>query len=267
MLGMKRRALAIAAAVSLSLAVLATGGGVGPADAASAVWVPRPGTTWQWQLSGKVDQTVPAAVYDIDLFDNAASVVASLHAKGRKVICYMSAGSWEDWRPDAAAFPAAVLGRDNGWPGERWLDIRRLDVLAPIMAARLDLCRSKGFDAVEPDNVDGYANASGFPLTSDDQLRFNRWFADAAHARGLSVGLKNDVDQVPALVGAFDFAVNEECAKYKECATLTPFIDAGKAVFHVEYGSRTAFCPQTRALGFSSIVKRLSLGSYRVVCP
>jgi len=250
--------------------LLPTIGGAQAADAAqtaSAVWRPQARATWQWQLTGKVDQSVNAAVYDIDLFDNDARVVASLHAKGRKVICYMSAGSWEDWRPDAAAFPAAVKGRSNGWPGERWLDIRRLDLLAPILNARLDLCKAKGFDAVEPDNVDGYTNVSGFPLTSDDQLRFNRWLADAAHARGLGIGLKNDVEQVPALVTHFDFAVNESCVTYNECRTLTPFVAAGKAVFHVEYGKKTTFCAQTKALGLSSMIKRSDLGAYRQPCP
>lgn len=242
-------------------------GGALPASAQPNVWRPQPGTTWQWQLSGKIDRSVNAAVYDIDLFDNDAREVAALQAEGRKVICYMSAGSWENWRPDAAAFPASVLGRSNGWAGERWLDIRRLDVLAPIMNARLDQCRAKGFDAVEPDNVDGYDNSTGFPLTAGDQLRFNRWFADAAHARGLGVGLKNDVAQVPDLVTSFDFAVNEQCAKYRECQDMKPFIAAGKAVLHVEYGTRMTFCAQTRALGFSSILKRLNLSAYLRPCP
>lgn len=49
---------------------------------------------------------------------------------------------------------------------------------------------------MEPDNVDGYADDSGFPLTGADQLRFNRWVASRAHERGLGVALKNDLDQV-----------------------------------------------------------------------
>jgi hypothetical protein len=80
-------------------------------------------------------------VYDVDLFDVSADLVSRLHALGRNVICYMSAGSWEDWRPDAKEFPGEALGKDyDGWEGERWLDIRNIDALAPIMRARLDLC-------------------------------------------------------------------------------------------------------------------------------
>jgi hypothetical protein len=84
-----------------------------------------------------------------------------------------------------------VLGSGlEDWPGEKWLDVRQIDTLAPIMRSRLDLCKSKGFDAVEADHVDGYSNSSGFPLSAEDQLRYNRFLASKAHARGLSIGLK-----------------------------------------------------------------------------
>jgi hypothetical protein len=207
-------------------------------------------------------------MYNIDLFDNSASVVNQLHQQGRVAVCYFSAGSWEDWRPDAGAFPAAVKGKSNGWPGEKWLDIRRLDILGPIMEARLDLCVEKGFDGIEPDNIDGYTNNTGFPLSAADQLTYNKFLADAAHARGLSIGLKNDVDQVRDLEPWFDWAINEECAAYQECGKLSPFITAGKAVFHVEYDlDLDQFCPTTTALGFSSLKKNLDLDAWRQTCP
>jgi hypothetical protein len=231
-------------------------------------WHPRPGTTWQWQLSGTLDLTVDAQVYDVDLFTTSAAQVAALHRAGRRVVCYLDAGSYEPDRPDSGRFPAAVLGSVmDGWPDERWLDVRRLDVLEPLLAARLDLCRSKGFDGVEPDNVDGYGNDTGFPLTAADQLRFNRRIAALAHARGLAVGLKNDLEQVPQLVGSFDFAVNEQCAQYDECGTLAPFVAAGKAVFHAEYDlTTTQFCATSRRLRLSSLRKRLELGAWRQTC-
>ena len=238
-----------------------------PASGTSAYWIPPMSTPWQWQLTGTIDQTVDVPMYDVDLFDVPASVVASLHAKGRHVVCYMSAGTFEDWRPDAADFPAAVKGSSNGWPGEKWLDIRRLDILAPIMAARMDLCKSKGFDAIEPDNVDGYANKSGFPLTDADQIAYNKWFATAAHSRGLSVGLKNDLDQVEDLVSSFDWALNEQCFQYNECSALAPFTKAGKAVFEVEYSLTTdKFCSKAIAMQFNSMKKGLDLDAPRTAC-
>ncbi|MFF8605073.1 endo alpha-1,4 polygalactosaminidase [Streptomyces sp. NPDC015346] len=236
-------------------------------DRSAARWQPKPGLTWQWQLSGRLDPSLDVPVYDIDGFDHPASTVEALHARGRKVICYLSTGAWEDFRPDAAEFPRALLGEGNGWEGERWLDIRRTDVLGPLMAARLDMCRAKGFDAVEPDNMDGYRNRTGFPLTAADQLRYNRLIATLAHDRGLAVGLKNNLDQIPQLVDDFDFAVNEQCAQYDECELLTPFVRADKAVFHVEYELDVReFCPRARKLGLSSMRKKYELDAWRVPC-
>lgn len=231
-------------------------------------WVPPPATSWQWQLTGTVDLSVNATLFDVDLFDTSAATVSALHSRGRRAICYLSAGTWEDWRPDANRFPESVLGAVvSGWPDERWLDIRRLDLLAPIMEARLDLCRQKGFDGVEPDNVDAYTNRSGFPLSAQDQLRYNRWFAQAAHARGLSVGLKNDLDQVPQLVESFDWALVEQCFQYNECDRVAPFVAAGKAVFEVEYTlAPAAFCARASKLGFNAMRKNLNLNAYREVC-
>ena len=237
-------------------------------QAPAGIWRPAPGTTWQWQLTTPVDQSVEAQMYDIDLFNNDASVVSALHAKGRKVVCYFSAGSYEPGRPDSGEFPADVLGSAlEGWPDERWLDVRRLDVLGPIMERRMDLCKAKGFDGVEPDNVDGYSNSSGFPLTAADQLAYNRFLAAAAHARGLSIALKNDLDQVAQLEPDFDFAINEQCFEYGECAMLQPFIAAGKAVFNAEYTMDTSsFCAQAKAQGISAIRKNLDLDATRQAC-
>ncbi|MFI6932836.1 endo alpha-1,4 polygalactosaminidase [Streptomyces sp. NPDC050287] len=238
-----------------------------PAAPAKALWKPRPGLAWQWQLDGKVTPTVDVPVYDIDGFENSAADVARLHRDGRKVICYVNVGAWEDFQPDKDAFPRSVLGESNGWEGERWLDIRQLSVLRPIMERRFDMCRDKGFGAVEPDLVEGYGNDTGFPLTAHDQLRYNRMIAALAHARGLSVGLKNDLPQIPKLLADFDFAVNEECAQYDECTDLTPFIEAGKAVFHVEYAEPgSSFCAESHRLKLSSMVKKPDLGVWRQPC-
>ena len=235
---------------------------------APAWWVPPPSTPWQWQLTGTLDVNVNAVLFDVDLFDTSASTVMALRSRGRRAICYVSAGTWENWRPDKDRFPASVLGAVvDGWPDERWLDIRRLDVLGPIMEARLDLCRQKGFDGVEPDNVDAFSNRSGFPLSAADQLRYNRWWADAAHARGLSVGLKNDLDQIPQLLESFDWALVEQCFQYKECDRLAPFVAAGKAVFAVEYTlAAGTFCSKASALGFNAMRKNLNLNAFREAC-
>lgn len=238
------------------------------------VWCPTPTTSWQWQLSEALDTSVDVAMFDVDLFDNDAEQISTLHDQGRVVICYFSAGSHEDWRPDAGEFPPAAIGSPlDGWPGERWLDIRDPTVRT-VLAARLDLAADKGCNGVEPDNVDGYSNDSGFPLSPADQLDFNQWLAEQAHQRGLSVGLKNDLDQVEALLPYFDWALNEECMAYDECELLAPFIDAGKAVFHVEYvdtpadgpALAAAVCPDALARSFSTLIKGWDLDAWRIAC-
>ena len=234
----------------------------------SGWWAPTKGTTWQWQLSGAIDTSVDAAVFDIDGEQNTAATVAALHAKGAKVICYFDAGGWENYRSDAASFPEVVKGNTvGGWPDERWLDIRRLDILIPIMEKRVQDCVAKGFDAIEPDLMDGYTNKTGFPLTYQDQLNYNRALADLGHKYGLGVALKNDPEQVKDLVNDFDFVIVEECAQYNECGEYKPFSDAGKAVLHTEYqGTLDSFCPTTKAMGFSSMKKKLDLTAWREVC-
>jgi len=234
-------------------------------------WRPAPGLTWQWQLDEEVDTSVEAEVYDIDLYA-PQEVIDELHARGVRVICYISVGSWENWRPDADQFPEEVLGRDyEGWPGERWLDIRRLDLLAPIMRARLDLCAAKGFDGVEPDNIEIYDNRTGFPLTYADQLAYARWLADEAHARGLAIGLKNAPDMVADLLEFFDFAITEDAFYYRWIEELLPFIEAGKAVFAAEYTDTgvdfKAACAWGRAHNVSFILKNRILTAFRVTCP
>ena len=238
-----------------------------PPTSPGGIWVPPMSTPWQWQLTGALDLTINVPMYDVDLFDNSAATVASLHARGRNVVCYLNAGAWENWRPDALQFPSSVLGNGNRWPGERWLDIRRRDIVGPLMEARMDLCKQKGFDAVEPDNIDGYMNSTGFPFTASDQLSYNMWLSNAAHARGLSIGLKNDLDQVPELVNSFDWGLAEQCFQYQECSRLAPFTQSGKAVFEVEYNLPTsAFCSQAIALKFNAMRKNLMLDAFREAC-
>jgi hypothetical protein len=253
-------------------------------------WQPPVGARLQYQLQGvtayastggiNVDITaVPAEggaavapeIFDIDLYVDSAvngridevntAATSAIHAKGARAICYLDAGTWENWRPDANQYPSVVLGRRNGWPGERWVDIRRIDILGPILAARAQKCVEAGFDAIEFDNVDSYQNRSGFPLTANDQLQFNAYLANLAHEVGLPVGLKNDLGQLSTLKPYFDFAINEQCFQYNECNYPAPGLPdwtaSGKAVFNVEY--RSLHCARADSWQFGSILKDTNL--------
>lgn len=250
-----------------------------PGDAATTLARPAPApcehcwrphrTTrpWQWQLQGRIDLSVPAPVYDIDM-DNPATIVRRIHARGAKAVCYLDVGSWEPYRSDAGKFPKRVLGRRfPDFPEERWLDIRRLRILRPIMAKRFDKCASKGFDAVEPDNEDGYQNSTGFPLKYGQQLAYDRWVSNAVRRRGMVAGLKNDLGQVRAMLPYVDFEVNEQCFQYRECGALRPFVAHDKPVFGAEYElPLSRFCAKSKRLGFSTIRKRYSLDAWRRTC-
>jgi len=225
-------------------------------------WHPAPRTAaWQWQLQGRLDPSLEASVYDVDGFETGAAQVAALHRRGRRVVCYLDVGSWESFRPDAGRFPRAAIGRRyEGFPDERWLDVSRFRSFAAPLRGRIAMCARKGFDAVEPDNLNGWENRTGFGITRADQLRFNRWIARQAHARGMAVGLKNDGRQARQLLAAFDFAVVEQCFQYDECGYYVPFVRQGKAIFEAEYELPPgAFCARAKALGFSSIRKSYSL--------
>lgn len=230
-------------------------------------WQPGLVTSWQWQLQGNVDTSLDVDMYDVDGFDASRALVDEIQAGGAAAVCYISAGSWEDWRPDADEFPQRVIGRPNGWAGERWLDVRRMKVLRPIMRARIEMCADKGFDGIEFDLVDGYLNDTGFPITGQDQLKYNVWLANTAHRNGVSAALKNDLPQIPTLVDYFDYALNEQCFQFNECRNLGVFVDAGKAVFGVEYKLATSeFCPSANARDFNFLRKKLDLRGWRVPC-
>jgi hypothetical protein len=288
-----RAALSVAAAVTglvlaPPMAALAAGSAARAGPAAAQRWIPPLGNVpWQWELDHplRLDNArdmgtgvrtytgKPApnpVVYDIDLFDNPASTVAALHARGDHVICYMEVGAAEDWRPDYHEFRAAALGRKvPGWPGERYVDIRNAAVLR-IVEARLRLCARKGFDAVEPDIDDSFTDPTGFHITEAQNVAYDVTLANYAHSLGLSFGLKNGDEPsfAAAMLPHVDFALAEQCLQYRTCGAFSPrFRRAGKAVFEVEYSLRRAdFCPRALADGFTAMRQSVALAGGRAPC-
>lgn len=231
------------------------------------------GASWDIQFTEpfRLDRPVDWIVLDPDT--HGAEAVAAMKARGTRTICYVSVGSVEDWRADLAAFPAEVIGAPLGdWPGERYLDIRRLDVLVPIMAARFAKCRAAGYDGVSPDNMDVFEAESGFPLTEADGLAYIAALTQAAHALDLSVGQKNVPQLSDTLAGTMDWVQVEGCFEWGFCADLAPYAAAGKPVFAIEYTDSgidfTAACAEARKLGMSMILKDRELsGAVHDACP
>jgi Glycoside-hydrolase family GH114 len=224
-------------------------------------------------------------VFDIDGEVNTRATVDALHARGKKVICYFDAGVYETYRSDAAAFEAMtprIWGKpDKGWDGSYWLDIRRIGELQPIVQSRIQVCKDKGFDAVRPDEMTAWSNDTGFPITYQDQLVYNRLVAQWVHAAGMSVGLLSDIDQAADLVDSFDWTLNEECFEFNECLRVTDtsglgrdgklhdglqvFVERNKAVWIAEYHAYSD--TQWAAICSESRVNRFNLARYTLGLP
>ncbi|KAI4201151.1 MAG: hypothetical protein LQ350_003466 [Teloschistes chrysophthalmus] len=244
-----------------------------PTKRSSKIWQPTPGTTWQIELQDPLaNSKLNVAVYDIDLFNNTAATVSTLHAQNKKVICYFSAGSYEDWSPDHDRFDKSTIGNPlKDWPGEWWLDTNSKNV-RKLMSDRLDLAVQKGCDGVDPDNVDAYDNDNGLNLKVSDAVAYVTFLATEAQARNLSIGLKNAGTILPQVESLMQWAVNEQCVEYDECELFESFIQHGKPVFHVEYPESAPsismqdvdkFC---NPKGFSTVLKKLNLDEWVYEC-
>lgn len=109
-------------------------------------------------------KSAPGTVIDIDLLDvidanPATSHISELAKVGKKVICYFSAGSREDWRADAKNYAKSDYGAplDPEWEGENWVNVKSANVRV-IVEKRIQRAAEAGCHAVDPDNVDGYVS-------------------------------------------------------------------------------------------------------------
>lgn len=249
-----------------------------PASGSTRWWTPTVDITWDIQFGVDADARLvlpdePIAAIDLDGAETRAETITSLRRRDIRTICYVNVGAWESWRPDAGDFPQGILGNDYpGWPGERFVDIRALDMLGPIIEKRFDECAGKGFDAIEPDNIDTAFTDSGFSLTREDQLAFNHWLADAAHKRGLAIFQKNVPELTAELVEVYDGAITEDCAADRWCREMTPYRAHGKPVLAIEYTDVTdkeafaVICNEPVVNGLSLILKNRDLDTFRLSC-
>ncbi|KAH7159650.1 glycoside hydrolase superfamily [Dactylonectria estremocensis] len=250
------------------------------------LWQPSVGDSWQIVLLKPIkvgDEAVVSPdvkIYDLDVYDNDAATIQALQGAGKKVICYFSAGSWENWRDDKDDFEKADLGMVmDGWPDERWVDVRS-DNVRSIMQKRIEFAADRGCDAIDPDNVDGFQNDNGLNLTAADAIDFVKFLAETAASYSMSTGLKNAGDIIEDVLDYVHFSVNEQCVEYSECETFAAFIEADKPVFNIEYPAGTPddvqasviedICSQsgnsTGTEGFSTVIKNLDLDGWVEYC-
>ena len=242
--------------------------------------------SWQWEIGHALSLTsasdmgtgvntytgAPApdpTVYDIDGFDNPASTVSALHAAGDRAICYIEVGAAESYRSDYSQFASADLGSVmQGYSQERYININSAAVVK-IIEARIQMCQSKGFDAVEPDIDDSYTDQTGFTITEANNVAYDTTLANYAHSLGLGWGLKNGDEPsfASAMAPVADFVLDEQCFQYSTCSSFAPFSSAGKSVLEVEYsGSTATFCPKANTLNFNSEKQNVDLDGGRQPC-
>ncbi|KAI5958128.1 hypothetical protein CANMA_004282 [Candida margitis] len=252
------------------------------ASYAFAKWNGHIGDSWDCVLDNpprNIDSNTK--IYDIDLFDSSKKLIKDIHSKKKQVICYFSAGSFEEWRPDAGNFSSSDLGNPlHEWEGERWLNISSEKVYE-IMEKRILLAKEKGCDAIDPDNIDGYEHKTGFKLTKADSVQYVKKLSKLAKKQNLAIGLKNGGDIVKKVLSSVDFSVQEQCGQYSECKKYQPFIHAKKPVFHIEYPPKKSkrskvhwpskaykkYCTYKNTGGFSSILKQWNLDEWVYHCP
>lgn len=234
-------------------------------------------TYFEYQISSGDRQLPPANTADVWALDGqlvSRETVQRLKAQGKYLVCYINVGSWDpgkvdvqNWMkldnnkkpiPGVGIYPyyrnkvgnragnQPIWGKRYGaaaFNEEFWWNIFH-PAVKDIIDRRIDNCASKGFDALEPDNIDGHVyeddagrrvDPSGFGWSEEQIVEFNRQLANRVHARGMKIFQKNAADLVPSLVNVYDGAIAEGCLANDECAEFQSYIQQSKPVYAIEY--------------------------------
>jgi hypothetical protein len=232
-------------------------GGSAGGSSTGGPYVPPADASWQTRLDDAVDVGLEADFFYLDADLQNPADLEELHAQGRHYLCYLSAGSWESFRPDRDDFPERVLGNPlQNFPSERWLDVRD-PAVRELMARRVIALAELGCDGIPPSSLSVHAADTGFDLTLNDALDYARWLAERIHASGMSAGLAAPAEMTAELWPSFEFALAVDCLARNQCSDFQVFVDAGKPVLHVEFGdeqSAPTLCRNTERLGFNALI-------------
>lgn len=246
----------------------ASDGGQGDAGRPSDLWQPARDASFQLQLQGRLDTSVDADFYVIDV-DVSDADLTRMRAQGRPFVCHFSAGSVETFRDDAANIPESARGNPlPDYPNERWLDVRDEGVRS-TMRARIARARERGCSAILPTNLTVHLFDAGFVISEAELLAYARWLTREARKEGLSAMLGSE--QVAGqLTNDFHMGLAFECLRADGCALWAPFVADAKPVFAVEVGGATdaqQVCEKAREVGLPVIIKNRNFDAFRVACP
>jgi hypothetical protein len=209
-----------------------------PSAAAGSVQLPPVNGRFDYQIGGAYTPAASVRIVDRDRTSRPAAGVYN--------VCYINAFQtqaehdhwWRSHHPHLLLRTAnGHVVEDPGWPGELVLDVgtaHKRAALARIVGGWIAGCARKGFQAVEPDNLDSYSRSHGL-LTLADDLRFATLLAQRAHAEDLAIAQKNtaELHHRGRRIAGFDFAIAEECQVYSECSSYTRAY--GHRVIEIEY--------------------------------
>ncbi len=288
------RTVAIVVLVSVGLGLQSV-----PRAQAASWWIPPQGNQpWQWELSHPLrlsnardmgtDDKVPdgahapdPVIYDIDGIINPKSTITALHAQGKHVVCYIEVGAAGDYYSAAQEGisstyydqlrSAGEFGKKvSGYP-EYYLNIQSPATVSIIESMIARQCAAKGFDAVETDIDEEYADTNtGFSLSRADEERYMTTLADYMHGLGLGWWIKNPDDTgdryATDMYPLADAVLTEQCNQYATCGALSAYV-GHKAVFNAEYHLKTSsFCAQDNTRGFNGARFNLGLTGTRKPC-
>jgi Glycoside-hydrolase family GH114 len=224
--------------------------------ASPAPVVPPANATFDYQIGAPYP---PARGVRVVSRDRSSSPATGLYS-----ICYVNAfqvqpeelGWWKDTHPDLLLRGAGGLVVDEDWD-EALLDVStpaKRASAAAVVGGWIDGCARRGFQAVEPDNLDSYERSGG-RLTGSGNAAFAGLLARRAHAAGLAIGQKNAAGLLAfhSSIG-FDFAVTEECGRYGECGQYASAY--ANRVFDIEYRPQDFTKTCGRVGGVLSVVLR-----------
>ena len=219
--------------------------------ASSGTWAPPPANAaFDYQIGSPY--TPPAGVSVVSR-DHGAAAAAGLYN-----ICYVNAFQaqpddlswWQSKHPSVLLRDASgKVVIDKDW-NEALLDYstaaKRAE-LTTVVGTWIDECAGKGFQGLEPDNLDSYTRSKGL-LTESQAVAYAASLTSYAHGKGLAVGQKNtaDLSTATAKQVGFDFAVAEECADFSECQSYTA--SYGTHVIVIEY-SQSGFTKACNSYG------------------
>lgn len=262
----------LAAVLSMALSVVTTAFAQPVSAPLPSRWNPAPDAKFDLQFTTPMQLQRQVDFLVLDLADALPNEIQTVNDNGAAAVCYFNGGSVNTQDDDFELVEPLVIGRSlNTDPQERWLDIRQIDEIADLIRNRLDLCVDKGFQAALVGNLENFLFRSGFPIGQRQQLAFNQFIADEAHARGLGIGLWNSRSQITPLSNNYDFVLVSDCFSEGWCNETQPFVDMGKPAFIVEFAEAerndVEFCRASQTFGAMGIIKRRILDGWLRLCP